>query len=309
MQHSIICLMGPTASGKTQLAIDLAASLPLEIISVDSALIYKGMDIGTAKPSSELLQQVPHHLIDIKDPIESYSAADFCHDAATLIRDIHTRGKIPFLVGGTMLYFRSLWQGLSNLPAADPHIRQQVDARAVEVGWQTLHDELKKIDPISAARIHPNDPQRLQRALEVFYISGRPLSAFFAEDKNQPSYRALKLAIAPNDRGVLHQRIAQRFDVMLEHGFIDEVTKLKVRGDLSLDLPSMRSVGYRQVWQYLDGLYDYDTMREKAIIATRQLAKRQLTWLRSFDDVIWLASEAPDLAQQALYHSRQFLQA
>jgi tRNA dimethylallyltransferase len=300
--------MGPTASGKTQLAIDLTAFLPLEIISVDSALIYRDMNIGTAKPSAELLQLIPHHLIDIRDPAESYSAAEFCHDAAQLIRDIHARGKIPLLVGGTMLYYRSLWQGLSALPAADPKIRQQIDARAAKLGWQTLHEELKKIDPLSAARIHPNDPQRLQRALEVFYISGRPLSDFFAEDKNQPSYRTLKLAIAPTDRALLHQRIAMRFDDMLANGFIDEVVKLHARGDLNLDLPSMRSVGYRQVWQYLDGVYDYDTMREKTIIATRQLAKRQLTWLRSFDDVFWLATEAPDVAQQALYQSKKFLQ-
>lgn len=308
-QQTIICLMGPTAAGKTQLAIDLTKKLPLEIISVDSALIYRDMNIGTAKPDAKLLKETPHHLIDIRDPTESYSAAEFCHDTAQLIRDIHARGKIPFLVGGTMLYYRSLWEGLSALPAANQTIRQQIDTRAAEVGWQSLHDELKKIDPISAARIHPNDPQRLQRALEVFYISGRPLSDFFADDKSQPSYHTLKLAIAPSDRSVLHGRIALRFDEMLAHGFIKEVVKLRSRGDLHLDLPSMRSVGYRQIWQHLDGLFDYPTMREKGIIATRQLAKRQLTWLRSFEDVTWLASDAPDAAQQALYHTKKFLQA
>ncbi|MFN7096611.1 MAG: tRNA (adenosine(37)-N6)-dimethylallyltransferase MiaA [Gammaproteobacteria bacterium] len=306
-QLNIICLMGPTAAGKTQLAIDLAAELPIEVISVDSALIYREMNIGTAKPDATLLNKVPHHLIDIKDPTESYSAADFCHDAKQLIAAIHARGNIPLLVGGTMLYYRSLWQGLSILPAANKIIRQQIDARAAEIGWPALHDELKKVDPVSAARIHPNDPQRLQRALEVFYLTGRPLSDFFADAKPQPAYRTLKVAIAPNERSILHERIAMRFDDMLAHGFVNEVIALRNRGDLHLDLPSMRAVGYRQIWQYLDGLYDYQTMREKGIIATRQLAKRQLTWLRSFDDIIWLTTEAIDNQQQMLFQVKQFL--
>lgn len=287
--------MGPTASGKTQLAIDLAAFLPIEIISVDSALIYRGMDIGTAKPEPELLQKIPHFLINIRDPSEFYSAAEFCNDAKTIISAIHARGNIPLLVGGTMLYYRSLWQGLSILPPADQAIRQQIDARAAIEGWQTLHDELKQIDPVAAARIHPNDPQRLQRALEVFYITGKSLTYFFEHTPNETSpYHTLKLAMAPTDRALLHQRIADRFDLMLDQGLLDEVKALHERGDLHLNLPSIRAVGYRQVWQYLEGLDTYNTMREKAIIATRQLAKRQLTWLRGFNDVQWLATDNPD---------------
>lgn len=304
--QKIICLLGPTASGKTNLALALTKYLPIEIISVDSALIYRGMDIGTAKPDATILQSVPHHLINTHDPIEAYSAADFCRDVEQLIPAIIARKKIPLLVGGTMLYFRSLWQGLAILPPADPLIRQQIDTRAATEGWETLHNELKKVDPDAAARIHPNDPQRIQRALEVYYITGQPLSSFFTQNQTTP-YAILKLAIAPHDRALLHQRIANRFDQMLNQGFVTEVEALRARGDLSLALPSMRAVGYRQVWEYLDGNYDYDTMREKAIVATRQLAKRQLTWLRSFDDVVNFDSEESFLVEKVLDVINQFL--
>jgi tRNA dimethylallyltransferase len=299
----IICLMGPTASGKTQLALELADTLPIEIISVDSALIYRDMDIGTAKPDKSTLQKYPHYLIDIRDAAESYSTADFCHDAHQLIDSIHQRNHIPLLVGGTMLYYRSLWQGLSPLPPADPAIRKDIDARAVQLGWQALHAELAKIDPIAAQRIHPNDPQRLQRALEVYYITGHSLTDILAQgNSNAIQHPMINFAIAPTNREILHQRIAQRFDSMLDQGFIEEVTCLRQRGDLSLALPSMRAVGYRQVWEYLDQQYDYSTMREKGIIATRQLAKRQFTWLRSFNDIIWLETGSLDLIKQALNH-------
>lgn len=309
MKLSIICLMGPTASGKTKLAVDLSTRLPIEVISVDSALVYRQMDIGTAKPADLLLKQVPHHLIDIRDPAQSYSAADFCTDAEQCIRDIHTRGNIPVLVGGTMLYYRSLWDGLAPLPPADALVRAQIDERAARLGWQMLHDELKHVDPLSAARIHPNDPQRLQRALEVFYITGQTLSQFFENTAVSVSpYRTLKLALAPSERTILHQRIELRFDAMLAEGFLDEVKRLRDRGDLHLDLPSMRTVGYRQAWQYLDGVFDDKTMREKAIIATRQLAKRQLTWLRSFEGIEYLPLDSSTTVEQTLYHIQKFLQ-
>ncbi|NNM59484.1 MAG: tRNA (adenosine(37)-N6)-dimethylallyltransferase MiaA [Legionellales bacterium] len=308
MNPNIICLMGPTASGKTQLAVDLSRNLSIEIISVDSALIYRQMNIGTAKPADLLLKTVPHHLIDIRDPTQSYSAAEFCADAGQCIHEIHARGNTPVLVGGTMLYYRSLWEGLAPLPPADALVRAQIDARAAKFGWQTLHDELSRIDPPSALRIHPNDPQRLQRALEVFYITGQTISQFFEQTNvTPPPYNILKLALFPSDRAILHQRIEQRFDAMLKEGFLDEVKMLRERGDLHLDLPSIRTVGYRQAWLHLDGLYDAETMREKAIIATRQLAKRQLTWLRSFEAVEFLDSDSPTLAKEALYHINDFL--
>ncbi len=310
--HKIVCLLGPTAAGKTQLSFNLVDTFvdtfPMEIVSVDSALIYRDMTIGTAKPDAATLKKYPHFLIDTHDAAQAYSAADFCRDATHYITEITDRNHTPLFVGGTMLYFRSLWQGLSPLPPADASIRTQIDTRAAQIGWHALHDELQKTDPIAAARIHPNDPQRIQRALEVYYITGKSLSDWFATAKETlPEYNFLKIAIAPASREVLHQRIAQRFDQMLQAGLIEEVRALHARGDLSLQLPSMRAVGYRQVWEYLEGNVDYATMREKAIVATRQLAKRQLTWLRSFDDVVWLDSEAGDVREQVVARVSEFL--
>ncbi len=296
----VICLMGPTASGKTALALEIARHYPCEIISVDSALVYRGMDIGTAKPSAAELAQVPHHLIDILDPAEAYSAADFRRDALRLIGDIRARGRVPLLVGGTMLYFRVLLEGIADMPPANPVVREAIAGEAARLGWPALHAELARVDPITAAKIHPQHSQRIQRALEVFRSTGRPMSAFHAEGQAAQSRRAaedesfnwVQLAVAPLERRVLHERIAQRFDAMLVAGFVDEVAALRRRGDLHPDLPSMRAVGYRQVWEYLAGNSTYDEMREKGIAATRQLAKRQLTWLRSWPDLCWFFSDA-----------------
>lgn len=282
-QLPIVCLMGPTASGKTDVAIALARRFPFEIISVDSALVYRGMDIGTAKPEPEVLAMTPHHLIDIRDPSEPYSAAQFREDALKLIDRIHAAGRVPLFVGGTMLYFRALLQGLSRLPSADPMIRAQLENEASELGWESLHRRLQETDPEAAARIHPNDPQRLSRALEVQIITGQSLTALTqaAEPGLTETYRVLKLALLPQDRAELHRKIAKRFEQMLELGFIDEARALYMRGDLRADLPAIKSVGYRQAWQMFDGELTEAEMREKAIIATRQLAKRQYTWLRS----------------------------
>jgi len=283
--------MGPTASGKTDLAVKLVQALPFEIISVDSALVYRGMDIGTAKPDADVLAKAPHRLIDILDPSESYSAADFRQDALREMSDITAQGKVPLLVGGTMLYYRSLLRGLSNLPSADEQVRQRIETQALEEGWPAMHARLAKIDPDSAARIHPNDPQRIQRALEVHEITGESLSQHFEKQENHDfPYQVLQMAVVPTDRIVLHQRIEQRFLQMLELGFINEVEVLLARDDLHMDLPSMRSVGYRQALKYLLGDYTYKLMVEKAIIATRQLAKRQMTWLRSEKQVKCLDS-------------------
>lgn len=284
--------MGPTAAGKTQFALQLAEQFPIELINVDSALIYRGMDIGTAKPDKATLTKYPHHLIDILEPNESYSAANFYDDVQRLIPDILARNKIPVLVGGTMMYFNTLFKGLAELPAADPQVREQLEQQLKQYGSIYLHDRLKKIDPLAAQKIHPNDPQRLQRALEVYELTGKPMSHHWQEQQQQQPYQFQKIAICPPDRAVLHQRIEQRFMQMLTEGFIDEVQALMNRGDLSLDLPSMRAVGYRQVWQYLQGDYDENTMQQKAIAATRQLAKRQITWLRSFTDVQWFEGDA-----------------
>lgn len=286
-----IFLMGPTASGKTGLAIQLSKQLPCEIISVDSALIYRGMDIGTAKPTPQELAETPHRLIDIKDPVESYSAADFRLDALQAMQEISDNGKIPLLVGGTMLYYKALLEGLSPLPQANPEIRSQIEEKAQQFGWQTLHQELAKVDPQSASRIHPNDPQRINRALEVYYLTGKSLTEL-TEQKGEPlSYQLLQFAIAPQDRSILHQRIELRFQQMLEQGFIQEVEKLYQRKDLHLDLSSIRCVGYRQAWEFLQGKYDYDEMVYRSICATRQLAKRQITWLRGWKSpIIWLDS-------------------
>lgn len=286
-----IFLMGPTASGKTGLAIQLSTQLPCEIISVDSALIYRGMDIGTAKPTPQELAETPHRLIDIKDPAESYSAADFRLDALQAMQEISDNGKIPLLVGGTMLYYKALLEGLSPLPQANPEIRSQIEEKAQQFGWQALHQELAKVDPQSASRIHPNDPQRINRALEVYYLTGKSLTEL-TEQKGEPlPYQLLQFAIAPQDRSILHQRIELRFQQMLEQGFIQEVEKLYQRKDLHLDLPSIRCVGYRQAWEFLQGKYDYDEMVYRSICATRQLAKRQITWLRGWKSpIIWLDS-------------------
>jgi len=277
----VVMIMGPTAAGKTNLAIECVEQFGCELISVDSALVYREMNIGTAKPDTQELARAPHKLIDIIDPAESYSAANFREDALREIKSTLSRGKTPVLVGGTMLYYKALQEGLSELPGADEGIRAQLEADAESYGWQKMHDRLAQIDPVSAQRIHPNDPQRIQRALEVYEVSGKTLTEYWQSQSAQAlPYNLLKIAFFPEDRDLLKQRISQRFHQMLELGFIEEVEALRSRGDLNLDMPSMRCVGYRQAWEYLDGLSTYEEMTEKAIIATRQLAKRQLTWLR-----------------------------
>lgn len=290
-----IFLMGPTASGKTDLAIRLRQTLPVEVISVDSALIYKGMDIGTAKPSKAELELAPHRLINIIDPAESYSVANFREDALREMAEITAQGKIPLLVGGTMLYYKGLLEGLSPLPSAVPEIRAEIEAKAAVVGWASLHQELAKIDPISAARINPNDSQRINRALEVFYISGKTMTELTAEQGEEIPYDITQFAIAPEERAVLHQRIEQRFHKMIELGFEQEVRTLFERADLHPDLPSIRCVGYRQMWEYLAGEVSLDEAIFKGICATRQLAKRQITWLRGWaSEIHWLNSLDPD---------------
>lgn len=307
-----IFLMGPTAAGKTDLAIELARVLPCELISVDSALIYRDMDIGTAKPDKATLAEFPHQLIDIRDPAESYSAAEFRADALAAMADITARGRIPLLVGGTMLYFKALLDGLAEMPSADASLRAQLEARAQAEGWAVLHAELRSVDPESAARIHPNDPQRLIRALEVYHVSGESMTVHrqrqAAENTaggtsaaRQFPYTVAQLAIAPAQRQLLHERIALRFQLMLEQGLVAEVERLRQRSDLHVGLPSIRAVGYRQVWDYLDGNLDAAQMQERGIIATRQLAKRQFTWLRGWQqDVHWLDSTACDNLPRAL---------
>ncbi|MDN3652874.1 tRNA (adenosine(37)-N6)-dimethylallyltransferase MiaA [Thalassotalea ponticola] len=286
----IICIMGPTASGKTDLAFKLCDVLPCDIISVDSALIYKGMDIGSAKPTADELSQYPHRLVDIIDPADSYSAADFVRDAKKEIADIQSKGRIPLLVGGTMMYFKSLLEGISPLPKADADIRAQIETEAAEHGWQYIHQLLAQVDPVSAERIHPNDPQRLTRALEVYRISGKTMTQLTATKGQGLEGNIVQFAIAPTERSELHQRIELRYDIMLEQGFEQEVENLIKRGDLTDDLPSIRCVGYRQMWQYLHGEYDRDEMVFRGVCATRQLAKRQLTWLRSWPNLTWLTT-------------------
>ncbi len=296
-----IYLMGPTASGKTALSIQLAHQLEGEIISVDSAMIYRGMDIGTAKPSMEEREGIVHHLIDILDPSEAYSTGQFKHQAHQLMGEITRRGKLPILVGGTMLYFNTLINGLAELPPADKTVRQQLEEDLLKYGKEAMHQRLAEIDPRAAARIHPNDPQRIQRALEVYEISGKPISAYFNTKEQSPlPYHAIQLIIAPKERKKLHELIAKRFKNMLKVGLVDEVSRLYRRGDLNESMPAIRSVGYRQVWSYLKGEYDFDTMTEKGIIATRQLAKRQFTWLRRFDQAHQFNNEAPDLLRQIM---------
>ncbi|MEO7065729.1 MAG: tRNA (adenosine(37)-N6)-dimethylallyltransferase MiaA [Rhodanobacter sp.] len=277
-----IFLMGPTASGKTALACDLSERFPLDLISVDSALVYRGMDIGSAKPDAATLARYPHALIDIRDPAQPYSAADFCVDATVAMQRISEKGRVPLLVGGTGLYFRALQNGLSDLPEANPAIRAKLAAEAAGIGWPAMHTRLTQLDPLAARRIGCNDAQRLQRALEVIELTGRPLSELQrGQRRAQFPWRVLKLALFPTDRRVLHERIAQRLDAMLAAGFVDEVRLLRKRGDLTDDLPAIRSVGYRQAWEHLDGKTDVAEFRDRAIFATRQLAKRQITWLRS----------------------------
>lgn len=324
-----IFLMGPTASGKTDLAMALCDHLPCEIISVDSAMIYRGMDIGTAKPTAEELARAPHRLIDICDPAETYSAADFRRDALAAMAEITAAGKVPLLVGGTMMYFKALLHGMPGLPSASPAVRLALEEEAGERGWKALHEELRNSDPVAAERIHPNNRQRLLRALEVLRLTGRPISEFWQADESSaagkpvsdhgsdiedytyftrwqadetPSlpYTVVQLAMMPPERRVLHERIRLRFLKMLGAGFLDEVRALMLREDLSPDLPSMRCVGYRQAWSYLSGEDDYDTFVSKGVAATRQLAKRQLTWLRKWSDVDWLNSEDKVIAEAAL---------
>jgi len=293
----VLCLTGPTAAGKTAIALELARQHGFEIISVDSALVYKGLNIGSGKPDQETLGELPHHLVDIRDPSQPYSAAEFREDAISAALDIIDRGKKPLLVGGTMLYFKVLRDGLARMPSADPDIRQAIAELAEEKGWQAVHDRLVDVDPESASRIHRNDPQRLMRALEVYESSGKSLTEHHRETSDGGAPRPTELAnlafvaIHPGERPVLHRQIAKRFHDMLDQGFVDEVKALYERSDLNHDLPAIRSVGYRQVWDYLDGQYDYETMIEKGIAATRQLAKRQLTWLRSWPDLTRMECE------------------
>jgi tRNA dimethylallyltransferase len=285
VDRPLLCIMGPTASGKTDLAIALAEALDGELISVDSALVYRGLDIGSAKPA------YPHHLIDICDPAEVYSAARFVSDARTAIAAISQRGRRPILVGGTMLYYRALLQGLAPMPPADPALRADLETRAAQEGWPVLHAELARLDPVSAARIHPNHSQRILRALELCRLTGRPASAIHGETP-EPALPSLCVALAPAERATLHARIATRLQGMLADGFVEEVAALRARGDLHPDLPSMRAVGYRQIWEHLDGAVDLDRAVERALAATRQLAKRQLTWLRSWPQLSWLLTDS-----------------
>ncbi len=304
-----IFIMGPTAAGKTDLALALADRLPCEIISVDSALVYKGMDIGTAKPGADVLARYPHHLIDILDPVEAYSAARFRSDALRLMASIRERGRIPLLVGGTMLYYRALTQGLSDLPEADPKIRRRLDEEAARLGWAAMHERLARVDPEAARRIHPNDPQRIQRALEVHALTGRPMSELQRQARREQAlpWRIAKLVVAPAERSELHARIERRFHAMLEQGMVEEVARLRARGDLHLELPSMRAVGYRQVWRYLDGELAFDEMVYRGIVATRQFAKRQFTWLRSERDCHWIDAKVENLVPVALKYLERAL--
>jgi len=289
-----VCLLGPTASGKSHIALQIASSSPVEIVSIDSGQVYQGMDIGTAKPSAMERAAVPHHLIDLIEPTQAYSAGRFRRDAIATVEDILARGRRPLLVGGTMLYYRALAQGIDDLPAADASIRAALDGEAASKGWPAMHAELARVDPATAARLEPNDAQRIQRALEVFRATGSPLSALQSAPKIVLPFALKAFALLPADRAVLHKRIAERFDTMLRVGLIDEVERLRARHALSAHLPSMRCVGYRQVWDFLEGAIDRPGLREKGTIATRQLAKRQLTWLRSLPDL-----EAVDPADPA----------
>ena len=313
-----IALVGPTASGKTTAALAIAQAWPVEIISIDSALVYRGMDIGTAKPNAEELAQVPHHLIDIRDPLHAYSAAEFARDATALMADIRARGKLPLLVGGTMLYLKALRDGIDDLPTAQPELRAEIEQQALALSWPVMHAELAKVDPITAARLAPNDAQRISRALEVWRVSGKALSQWFAEgEATRAAQAALNmplLSLEPLNRAWLHARIAQRFDLMLAGGFLAEMQTLRARGDLHIDLPSIRCVGYRQAWELLDRAQAMGAspesilpqLHELGVAATRQLAKRQLTWLRGMDERIVIACDAPDALAQTLSSVTRF---
>jgi tRNA dimethylallyltransferase len=302
----IVALAGPTAAGKTAAGVALAREIGAEIVSVDSALVYRGMDIGTAKPAPAERGGIPHHLIDIRDPSQPYSAAEFMADARRLAGEIHARGKRTLLVGGTMLYFKALFEGLAAMPAADAALRRAIDAEAARHGWPALHGELARVDPATAARLAPNDAQRIQRALEVYRATGRPLSSFHEAGAREGAMRPARFfSLEPADRAWLHERIAQRFDAMLAAGFLDEVKALRARGDLAPDMPSMRCVGYRQAWEALDGRLPLAELRERGIHATRQLAKRQLTWLRSMPGREVIACDAPDAVERLLASARE----
>lgn len=304
-----IFLMGPTASGKTDLAVRLVKQFPCEIISVDSALVYRGMDIGTAKPDAAMLAEAPHRLIDIREPSEAYSAAEFREDALREMRQITEAGRIPLLAGGTMLYFRALQYGLADMPPADQDIRDTLTAEAEAEGWPAIHARLASIDPAAAARIKPTDPQRIQRAMEVWLLTGQTMTELHAQPAAPPlPWDVLKLVFSPADRSALHDRIQKRFRIMLEQGFLDEMQTLRQRGDLHADLPAMRAVGYRQAWAHLEGELDFEAMVEKAVVASRQLAKRQLTWLRSEAGTHWIDSLAGDAVDQAVAMVAAFLQ-
>ena len=316
MSLPCICIAGPTASGKTAAAMAIAQRHEAEIVSVDSALVYRGMDIGTAKPTRDELAAVPHHLIDIRDPLQAYSAAEFVADAGRLIADIRARGKLPLLVGGTMLYFKALFDGLDDMPKADPAVRAALADEAAAHGWPALHAELARVDPATAERLAPNDSQRISRALEVFRVSGRPLSFFHAQGAARKSAAVsgaaeafTLISLEPQDRAWLHERIAQRFDAMLAAGFIEEVKTLRARGDLNRDLPSMRCVGYRQAWEALDGDYPMAELRDRGVFATRQLAKRQITWLRSMPQRLVVACDGGQPVAQVLQAIAQSLDA
>ncbi|MHA7598388.1 tRNA (adenosine(37)-N6)-dimethylallyltransferase MiaA [Alicycliphilus sp. T452] len=310
-----IALAGPTASGKTAAAFAiadaLAPQLPVEIVSVDSALVYRGMDIGTAKPTREELARVPHHLIDIRDPLQPYSAAEFVQDATRLIAEIRARGALPLLVGGTMLYFKALMDGMDDMPPADAAVRARLEQQAAAIGWAGMHAELARVDPATAARLAPGDSQRIQRALEVWHVSGRPLSSFHTTKTGASSARPISaealFSLEPQDRAWLHERIARRFHAMLAAGFLDEVMRLRARGDLHADLPSMRCVGYRQAWESLDGLHPLASLPERGIAATRQLAKRQITWLRGMPQRHAIACDAPGATARLLQAVRRHL--
>ncbi|AYK03098.1 tRNA (adenosine(37)-N6)-dimethylallyltransferase MiaA [Legionella sainthelensi] len=307
MSNLIFCLMGPTAAGKTALACELVTHYPFEIISVDSAMIYREMDIGTAKPSSKELELAPHHLINIKDPVDSYSAAQFCSDALSLCDEISRKGKIPLLVGGTMMYFNALQKGLAVLPEACPVVREQLENEAALHGWGRLHQQLMQIDPDTAKRVHANDTQRIQRALEVYYLSGKTLSAFFEQQKEKEVHHFINLILFPENRTWLHERIAQRFKQMLQTGLIEEVIQLQQKWPLAINLPAMRCVGYRQVLEYLQDAYDYSTLCDKGIAATRQLAKRQLTWLRHWEEALYYDPQNRAFHDQILAKIREIL--
>ncbi|MBX3650592.1 MAG: tRNA (adenosine(37)-N6)-dimethylallyltransferase MiaA [Burkholderiales bacterium] len=305
-----ILLMGPTASGKTAVAVQLATTLPCEIISVDSALVYKGMDIGTAKPDAETLKRAPHHLINIIEPHESYSAARFRDDALALMREITERGNIPLLTGGTMLYFKALVEGLNDLPEADSTVRLIIETMADEEGWPAVHDKLRRVDPETAARLEPNDAQRIQRALEIYYLAGRSMTDLLKKPKYVYfPYTPIRIALLPEDRAVLHERIAQRFDAMLEAGLVDELRGLRETYGLDAELPSMRCVGYRQAWDFLENRISRAELREQGIAATRQLAKRQLTWLRGMEDYTVFDCLAGNVGDLVLEYVRRELEA